>query len=82
MSAHPCALVVDSGAVLSAGSADGVVVIPLHITIGEHTYRDGVDITADEFYRRLGAGEMPTTSTPSPGEYLEAFRSSDAERVT
>ena len=81
MSPRPCALVVDSGAVLPDGAAGGVVSIPLRITIGERTYRDGIDITADEFYRRLGAGEMPTTSTPSPGEYLEAFRRSDAEQV-
>ena len=81
MSARPCALVVDSGAVLPAGKSEGVAVIPLRITLGSQTYRDGVDITAEEFYRRLGDGEMPTTSTPSPGEYLEAFRRSDAERV-
>lgn len=76
-----CALVVDSGAVLDDRPGAGVVVIPLRIAIAGTTYRDGIDISPDEFYRRLGNGEMPITSTPSPGEYLEAFSRTDAERI-
>ncbi len=76
---RPCSLVVDSGAVLGDGQRPGTIVVPLRIVFGEQVLRDGIDITADSFYRRLEAGDVPTTSTPSPGEYLEAFRASDAQ---
>ncbi|HZS13610.1 MAG TPA: DegV family protein [Candidatus Dormibacteraeota bacterium] len=76
---RPCSLVVDSGAVLDEGRYAGTQVVPLRIVFGEQVLRDGIDITADSFYARLEIGDVPTTSTPSPGEYLEAFRASDAE---
>jgi DegV family protein with EDD domain len=77
---RPCALVVDSGAVLPGGNPDGTTVVPLRIVFGKEVLRDGVDITAESFYARLESGDVPTTSTPSPGEYLEALRDCDAER--
>jgi DegV family protein with EDD domain len=75
---RPCALVVDSGAVLAEPVAAGTTVVPLRIVFGDEVLRDGIDITAESFYTRLESGAVPTTSTPSPGEYLEAFRDSDA----
>lgn len=49
-------------------------VIPQCLNWEEETYLDGVDITADEFYRQLGqAKELPTTSQPSAGEFHEFF---------
>ena len=37
-------------------------------------YRDGVEITGDEFYRRLvTASRLPTTSQPTPGDFLSAY---------
>ena len=76
---RPCALVVDSGAVLPEPVAAGTTVVPLRIVFGGEVLRDGIDISAESFYARLEAGEVPTTSTPSPGEYLEAFRDCDAQ---
>jgi DegV family protein with EDD domain len=76
---RPCSLVVDSGAVLGDDVHPGTIVVPLRIVFGDEVLRDGIDISAEAFYRRLAAGQVPTTSTPSPGEYLEAFRGSDAE---
>jgi DegV family protein with EDD domain len=44
------------------------------VRFGEETFRDGVDITAEEFYRRLpSAPELPRTSQPSVAEFLELF---------
>lgn len=41
----------------------GISVAPQILVWGGQTYRDGVDIQPDEFYRRLGsAADMPTTS--------------------
>lgn len=49
-------------------------VIPLFVRFGEETFRDGVDITRDEFYTRLVASEsMPATSTPTPGAFVEVY---------
>jgi DegV family protein with EDD domain len=49
----------------------GITVVPLTIEFGSESLRDGVDITAAEFYRRLATStELPRTSQPS----LEAFR--------
>lgn len=69
---------VDSGACLapSFSGAPWVRVVPMSIEIEGRSLRDGIDITADQFYLRLGeAGPLPTSSSPSPGDYLEAFRS-------
>jgi len=56
-------------------AAHGVTVIPLTVHFGDEAFRDGVDMTAEEFYRRLPAArELPKTSQPSVAEFLEAFR--------
>jgi DegV family protein with EDD domain len=52
-----------------------IEVVPVPLIIDEKTYRDGIDITPTEFYAMLRkAKKMPTTSSSSPGPYLEAFR--------
>ena len=44
--------------------------------IGDRTFRDGVDILPDEFYRLLRNGSgAPTTSSPGSAGFLDAFRS-------
>lgn len=55
-------------------AAHGIEVIPLTITVDGRNYRDGVDITPDQFYPLLAsAGELPKTSQIAPGEFLERF---------
>jgi len=50
-------------------------VIPLHVNFGAESYLDGLDMSVDEFYRRLQMdGPLPTTSAPSAGEFLATFR--------
>jgi len=68
----------DSCAGLSSEYAaqHGVHVIPLYIVIDGKTYRDGVDITPEEFYERLPkCSNMPTTSQPSVGDFVTTYRS-------
>ena len=49
-------------------------VVPLYVNFGTESYRDGVDLTAEEFYARLpGATEMPTTSQPTPADFKAAY---------
>jgi DegV family protein with EDD domain len=51
-----------------------ITVIPLIIRWGEKLYRDGIDLNAEQFYRRLGQSKIPpVTSLPSPGTFAEAY---------
>src|SRR5574344_1910955 len=68
-------IIVDSSIGLSEKEAveRGYFFIPLSITLGEKTYREGLDISADEFYALLAQGLMPHTAQPSPELYRQAF---------
>jgi DegV family protein with EDD domain len=49
-------------------------VVPLYVNFGTESYRDGVDLGADEFYARLRTTtEMPTTSQPTPADFLACY---------
>lgn len=51
-----------------------IAVVPLLILFGNDQYRDGVDMSSSEFYRRLTEGKVhPTTSQPSPGDFAETY---------
>src|ERR1700737_3512646 len=51
-----------------------IEVVPLKVLFGEETFRDGVDINNEEFFRRLAtSSKLPTTSAPSPGEFAELY---------
>ncbi len=72
------ALVVDSGACLppALGESPWVNVVPMSIEVDGRVLRDGIDITSQELYQRLtGPGPLPSSSSPSPGDYLKVFRS-------
>jgi DegV family protein with EDD domain len=49
-------------------------VVPLYVNFGTDSYKDGVDLTAAQFYERLRTSpELPTTSQPTPGDFLAAY---------
>jgi DegV family protein with EDD domain len=49
-------------------------VVPLYVNFGTESYRDGVDLTARDFYERLrSSSELPTTSQPTPGDFLSVY---------
>jgi DegV family protein with EDD domain len=49
--------------------------VPLLLTLEGKSYRSGVDIQPDEFYRLLAATEsFPTTSQPSAEDFAEMYR--------
>ena len=53
----------------------GITVIPLTIQWGEQSYRDGIDIGADEFYARLASTkDLPRTSQPPPALFEHAYQ--------
>ncbi|MDP7090890.1 MAG: DegV family protein [Dehalococcoidia bacterium] len=52
----------------------GITVVPLNVHIEDDSYQDGVNISADELYRRLpNQNVIPTTSAPSVGSFIEVF---------
>ena len=60
----------------------GIRVVPILLHHEGRTYRDGIDLTASQFYRMLRTSEqLPTSSTASVGDiaevYTEAARGSD-----
>lgn len=69
-------LVTDSGAQLTAQlrARFRVEVAPMGIVVDDVAFREGVDITTAEFYARLAAGAAVSTSAPSPGDLLAAYR--------
>jgi len=49
-------------------------VVPLYVRFGDQSYRDYVEIGPEAFYARLRtAAELPTTSQPTPGDFLAAY---------
>jgi DegV family protein with EDD domain len=49
-------------------------VVPLYVVFGEQSYRDYVELAPPEFYARLRtAEELPTTSQPTPGDFLQTY---------
>ena len=79
------AIVVDSTPGLSQDYVErhGIRVVPLYLKIGDKTYRDGVDITEDEFYSLLPkADPLPTTSQPSAGDFAKVYDELVAEGAT
>lgn len=52
----------------------GITVVPLIVNFGSEAYRDGVDLTADQFYKKLKDSRVfPTTSAPPPMAFAEIF---------
>ncbi len=72
-------IVTDSGTDLSLSkdlqSSLNIHVVPLIVTLDEKSYREGVDIQAEDFYPLLeNSGNLPTTSQPSAGEFADIYR--------
>ncbi len=58
-------------------------VVPLYVRFGEESFRDYVDLGPEAFYDRLReAPELPTTSQPTPQDFLSAYEELGAyERI-
>jgi len=76
LTAENTAIVLDSTADLpdAADRFPNWRVVPLYVRFGDESMRDGVDISAAEFYERLrGSSVFPTTSQPTPGDFLACY---------
>ncbi len=69
-------IVTDSIADLPSQVAEGlgITVIPLVVRFGTEVYRDGIDLTPEQFYEKLTYSKtLPVTSVPSPATFAEAY---------
>ena len=69
-------IVTDSSCDLPAGviARYGICVVPLYIHVGSHGYLDGIDLTRDEFYKKLPTfSKQPTTAVPSPQKFRAMY---------
>jgi DegV family protein with EDD domain len=52
----------------------GITVIPMNVHFGGDTYKDRVELTADDFFKKLDSSPvLPTTSAPSPSVFAAVF---------
>jgi len=76
------AIVTDSTASLSEDqvAAYQITVLPLVVIWGDEILRDNIDITPDEFYKRLSTAKtMPSTSQATIQTFADAFKQLDAQ---
>jgi len=69
-------VVTDSTADISPQLAQemGITVVPVYVRFGGRVYRDGVDITQDEFYQKLASSPVyPSTSQPTPADFANVY---------
>lgn len=73
------AVVTDSASDLppEAAAAAGISIVPLAVAFGEEQFKAGVDLTTDEFWRRMTAPDapFPTTAASSPGDFQATYES-------
>lgn len=54
----------------------GIIELPLTVHFGSEEFKDRVDITSEEFYKRLVTGtELPSTSQVNPGSFADIYKS-------
>lgn len=50
-------------------------VVPIYVRFGENTYRDGIDISSDQFYSMLTSSAVhPATSQPTPEDFTNTYK--------
>jgi DegV family protein with EDD domain len=69
-------IVTDSGSDIPPEVAQklGISIVPLTVSFGKEIYREGVDISAKEFYSKLvQSKELPKTSQPSVASFIDVY---------
>ncbi|MEE2881277.1 MAG: DegV family protein [Chloroflexota bacterium] len=70
-------IVIDSTADMPSALVQeyGITVVPLNVHFGTEVFRDSIEISPDEFYKRLASSpKLPTTSQPTVGDFLEVYQ--------
>lgn len=71
------AIITDSNSGITPEAAEqmGIFILPMPVLIDEQEYFEGVNLSQEEFYRRMEAGADITTSQPSPESVIELWDS-------
>ncbi|WP_347861586.1 DegV family protein [Salimicrobium sp. PL1-032A] len=75
-------IIIDGGADVPSSFIDqhNIKVVPLNLHFGEEQFKTGVDLDLADFYRKLkAADELPRSSSPSPNDFYEAYKSVDPD---
>jgi fatty acid kinase fatty acid binding subunit len=70
-------IVTDSSADMPDGWAEqyGINILPINIQFGDKTYRQGIDLTNDQFYEMVEKTQkIPKTSLPTPAQVIEFYQ--------
>ncbi len=70
-------IITDSTSDISKEQAEklGITIVPLKVIFGDKEYKEGIEISIDGFYEKLVKSEkLPTTSQPSPDDFLDYFK--------
>src|SRR5207253_2200580 len=79
---RPVAVVTDTSADLADSVLDRhhIALVPLQVVFGDESFQDRVELKPEEFYRRLRtARDLPTTSQPTPAEFVRVLRDARGE---
>jgi DegV family protein with EDD domain len=53
----------------------GITVVPSYVMFGTESYRDGVELSREQFYEKLASTkEIPSTAAPPPAVYEQVYR--------
>ena len=69
-------IVVDSLCDIAGDMVDelGIKVVPVYVRFGEEVYKDRVEISTEEFYRRLVSSDvLPTTTQPTSADFADVY---------
>ena len=69
-------VVTDSASSLTNEMAEqyDISVVPIWIQIGEKSFRDGIDLSIEEFYSSLDGKVIPKTSSPPINEFISVYQ--------
>ncbi len=67
-------IITDSACDFPKRLLEKIEMIPMTLIIDGKSYKDGVDITDEEYYKTLkAANNPPRSSAPSPGDFIKGF---------
>lgn len=69
-------IITDSTVDADASYTENFSIVPLTVTFGEEEYKDGIDLTKQDFYKKLESSDiLPKTSQASPDTFAQVFKS-------
>lgn len=86
MQSRKVAIVTDGTCSLTPAQGEqlGIHIAPIYVTLGEKTYRAGIDLDSEEFYRFLSASKkLPTTAQPTVTDFVNIYNklAEEAEEI-